>query len=116
MGKSHRQAAARKKSTRASKFVTWAIVAAVVGAIGFGISQMSNVAFDENDIGVVNFSDLNAKQKQAALEEANAARCTCGCNLGLAQCVATDPGCPIRESNIDRIRGMVRKAQSSPGD
>ena len=47
MGKSHRQNAARKKKARASQFVTWAIVAAVVGAIGFGISQMSNIAFDE---------------------------------------------------------------------
>lgn len=116
MGKSHRQSAARKKKAQASKYVTWAVVALIVGAIGFGISQMSNIAFDEEDIAVVNFSGLSDGQKQKALEAANAARCTCGCGLGLAQCVSTDPACPIREGNIERIRTMVRQAQAEPGN
>ena len=33
-----------------------------------------------------------------------------GCGLGLAECVSTDKTCPIRESNIERIRTMVRNA------
>lgn len=114
MGK--RQRAVQKKSGRGGTIVTWLVVAAIVGAIGFGISQMSNIAFDEDDIRVVNFAVLNARQKKQALEAANAARCNCGCGLGLAQCVSTDPNCPIREANIERINGMVRTAQSSSND
>jgi hypothetical protein len=38
-------------------------------------------------------------------------RCPCGCGLGLAQCVATDSTCPIREENIERIKKMVRSAE-----
>ena len=112
MGKGQRQNRGQRKRS-GSGWLTWVIVAAVVGAAGYGISQMSNVAFDEDDIKVVNFQGLTASQKQTALEDANAARCSCGCGLGLAQCVSTDPSCPIREPNIERIKGMVRSAMSS---
>ena len=30
--------------------------------------------------------------------------------MTLAQCVATDMTCPVREGNLDRIRTMVRNA------
>ncbi len=110
MGKAQRQKAPKK---RGMKVTTWIAGAVVVGLVGFGISQMSGVAFDEDDIKVVNFQGLSAGQKQKALEEANAARCSCGCGLGLAQCVSTDPNCPIRESNIEKIKGMVRSALTS---
>ncbi len=113
MGRQQRQKGTTPRSKRRSGMVTWVIVIAVAAAALYGISQMSNVAFDEDDIAVVNFQGLSAKQKQAALEEANAARCSCGCGLGLAQCVSTDPNCPIRDSNIERIKGMVRAAASS---
>lgn len=113
MGKSQRQKVAQRKKSRGSGIVMWVAIAAVVGGIGYGISQMSNIAFDEDDIKVVNFQGLSAKQKQQALEAANEARCSCGCGLGLAQCVSTDPSCPIREPNIERIKGMVREAMSS---
>lgn len=96
--------------------VTWVIVLAIAAAALYGLTHMSGVAFDEDDIKVVNFQGLTDRQKQAALEEANAARCTCGCGLGLAQCVSTDPNCPIRDSNIDRIKGMVRSAATSSSD
>jgi hypothetical protein len=71
---------------------------------------MSNIAYGEKEIGVVDFSVLDAKQKRSVLEEANAARCTCGCGMTLAQCVATDSTCPVREGNIGKIRGMVAQA------
>jgi hypothetical protein len=116
VGKSQRQKGAQKKKSRGSGILTWVAIAAVVGGIGYGISQMSSVAFDEDDIRVVNFQGLTAKQKQQALEAANAARCSCGCGLGLAQCVSTDPNCPIRETNIERIKGMVRDAMSPASD
>jgi hypothetical protein len=112
VGKAQRQKGGQRKGS-SSGWLTWVVVAVVVGAAGYGVSQMSGVAFDEDDIKVVNFQGLTADQKQTALEEANAARCTCGCGLGLAQCVSTDPSCPIREPNIERIKGMVRTAMSS---
>ena len=115
MGKAQRQKGSTKKRGGAGIW-TWVVVAVVVGAAGYAVSQMSGVAFDEDDIKVVNFQGLNSKQKDQALEEANAARCTCGCGLGLAQCVSTDPNCPIREGNIDRIKGMVRQAIASTSD
>jgi hypothetical protein len=88
----------------------WGGALGVVALIAYGVSQMSSIAYDERDIAVVDFSDLTAGQKRAALEAANRARCACGCGLTLAQCVATDSTCPIRESNIDRIRRMVAEA------
>jgi hypothetical protein len=76
----------------------------------YAFSQNSGVAYDENAIGVVDFSSLTPEEKREALQAANRARCSCSCGLGLAQCVATDATCPIREPNIERIRAMVREA------
>jgi hypothetical protein len=116
VGKSHRKAAQQKRAARSSGVLKWVLIAAVLGSAVYGISQISGVAFDENDIKVVNFQGLTSGQKQKALEEANAARCTCGCGLGLAQCVSTDLTCPIRESNVERIKVMVRQAMASTSD
>jgi hypothetical protein len=93
--------------------VKWAAAAVVLATVVYGISQLSGVAYNENDIKVVNFQGLSATQKTQALEAANEARCSCGCGLGLAQCVSTDPNCPIREGNIDRIKSLVRDALAS---
>jgi hypothetical protein len=99
-----------RRSARRSPLVTWILGAAIVGAIGYGVSQMSNIAYGEAEIKVVDFSGLEAAQKRGVLEAANAARCTCGCGMTLAQCVATDSTCPIRETNVDTIRKMVGDA------
>ena len=92
--------------------VTWIVGVGAVALVVYGLSQMSNIAYDDQDIAVVNFSDLSAKEKRTALEAANSARCTCGCGMTLAQCVATDSTCPLREGNITRIKGMVAEAQT----
>ena len=99
-----------RRPVRRSKFVTWIAAAAIVGAIGYGVSQMSNIAYGETEIKVIDFSGLDAKQKRGALEAANAARCNCGCGMTLAQCVATDSTCPIRQTNVDKIKRMVDDA------
>jgi hypothetical protein len=101
----------RPRKARAPKLVKWILAAAIVGGIGYGVSQMSNVAYGEREIKVVDFSGLDAKQKQSALEAANAARCNCGCGMTLAQCVATDSTCPIRETNVEKIKNLVNDAQ-----
>jgi hypothetical protein len=105
MGQS-KKARSRRPPPR-SRLFTWIIAAVVVGGVGYGISQMSTVAYGEAEIKVVDFSGLEPKQKRAALEAANAARCTCGCGMTLAQCVATDSTCPVREDNIAQIRRIV---------
>jgi hypothetical protein len=92
------------------RLVKWGAAGAIFGAIIYGVSQMSGVAYTDSDIRVVDFSMLSADRKTAALRAANAARCNCGCGMTLAQCVSTDSTCPIRETNIDRIRTMVRDA------
>jgi hypothetical protein len=99
-----------RKAAGRSKLVKWLVIAAVVGGIGYGITQMSTIAYGEAEIKVVDFSGLDAAQKRSALEAANAARCTCGCGMTLAQCVATDSTCPVREDNIAQIRKIVSEA------
>src|SRR5476651_730521 len=99
-----------RKTARRSSVRKWIVIAVVVAAIGYGLSQMSNIAYGEAEIKVVDFSGLDAKQKRSALETANAARCNCGCGMTLAQCVATDSTCPIREGNVDKIKGIVDQA------
>jgi hypothetical protein len=105
--------AARRAAARRSQMVKWVVGVSLVVLVGYGISQMSNIAFDENDLVMIDFSGLQAAEKQTALETANAARCTCGCGMQLAQCVATDSTCPVREGNITRIRAMVDQAKGS---
>ena len=104
------QSGARRKAKTQSRIITWSIAVAVIGALGYFIATSSGVAYDEDDIAAVRFDMLNADQKKTALVAANAARCTCGCGMTLAQCVATDTTCPVREPNIERIKTMVREA------
>ena len=87
-------------------------MAGAVALVVYGVSQMSSIAYSDQDILVVNFSDLSSKEKRTALEAANTARCTCGCGMTLAQCVSTDSTCPMRDGNIDRIKGMVAQART----
>jgi hypothetical protein len=100
----------RKAAARRPKWVTWIVAAGVAALAVYGLSQVSGVAYNGEAIRVVDFSSLTSRQKRAALQEANNARCTCGCGMGLAQCVATDSTCPIRDSNIDKIKAMVQRA------
>ena len=88
----------------------WVAVLAVVAVVDYGASQMGGEAYGERELGVVNFSDLSSSGKRSALRAANLARCACGCGMTLAQCVATDSTCPVRDGNIDRIRTMVKEA------
>lgn len=90
-------------------------VLAVVGGIIYGLARSPGIAYNERDLTDIDFRSLNADQKRAALVEANADRCTCGCGMALAQCVATDMTCPLRTGNITKIRGMVQKALNSGG-
>ena len=89
-------------------------VIAVIGGIIYGLSRPS-IAFSERDLPDIDFASLNGDQKRAALIEANGDRCTCGCGMTLAQCVATDMTCPVRAGNITKIRGMVQKALNVGG-
>ena len=102
--------AKRRKARRSSKLLTWIVAAGAVALVVYGVSQMSSIAYSDKDLGVIDFSNLDSKEKRTALEAANTARCTCGCGMTLAQCVATDSTCPLRVGNIDRIKGMVAQA------
>jgi hypothetical protein len=105
--------AQRRAARKRSKAVRWAVALATMGLIGYGISQMSHIAYGERQLSMINFSDLTAEQKRAALEEANEARCPCGCGMTLAQCLATDPTCPMRTDHIALVRDMVARARAS---
>ena len=103
----------RKSSPFQTRAVQWAIVLAVAGLAIYGFSQMSSIVYTEANLRAIDFSSLSAKQRRNALETAHQARCTCGCGMNLAQCVATDMTCPVRERNIESIRAMVRNASRS---
>jgi hypothetical protein len=105
-------AGVRRAAARRTRIVKWIVGLSVLGAVGYGLSQMSNIAFDDMDIAVVDFSALTDSQKRTALQAANSARCTCGCGMTVAQCVSIDSTCPIRETNITRIRDMVTQAKA----
>ena len=102
----------RRAAQRSSRLLTWIVAAGVVALVVYGVSQMSSIAYSDKDLAVIDFSNLTSKEKRTALEAANSAHCTCGCGLTLAQCVATDSTCPLREGNIDRIKGMVAQAHT----
>lgn len=108
--KKNARKAARRKTTKVPGFVKFAGIVLVVGAIGYFLSETSGVAYGEDDIRVVDFSSLTSSQKRDALRDANRQRCNCGCGMTLAQCVATDSTCPIREPNIQRIKTIVQHA------
>jgi hypothetical protein len=102
----------RRRAAGGRRAMKWLIIAAVVGLMGFGVTRLSSgVPFDENDIGVVDFSSLTPGQKLGALQAANRARCPCGCGMNVAQCLATDMTCPLRNENIQKVRTMVREAR-----
>ena len=112
MKKTAKQAERRRRKTGdvQIKAIKWGVLLVVIGLIGYGVSRMDGIAYGERDLSAVNFSDLTSAGKRTALKAANEARCTCGCGMTLAQCVATDMTCPVREGNLDRIRTMVRNA------
>src|ERR1700754_4177254 len=101
MGK--RQRAAVKSRSRLpkplKKVIVWASVIALGAAFVYVVSENAGVPYDDRAIAVVDFSSLDSKAKKTALEAANRARCTCTCGMQLAQCVATDSTCPIRNDN-----------------
>lgn len=111
MGKKSRERERRKAQPLLPTPVKWGLAIVLIGFIGYAISDMSGVAYDDKAIGVVDFSDLTSSQKKSALQAANRSRCPCGCNMNTAQCVATDSTCPLREENIGKIRTMVREAR-----
>jgi hypothetical protein len=104
---------ARRKAGRRFRPLKWIAVAGVIGLVIYGVSQMSSIAYSDRDLTVVDFSALSRTEKNNALEAANLARCTCGCGMTLAQCVATDSTCPVRDGNIDRIKRMVEEAKET---
>jgi hypothetical protein len=103
---------ARKAARTARTLAKWAVGLAVAALIVYGFLQMGGFPFDAEDLGVVDFTVLNASEQRTALREANGARCTCGCGMTLAQCVATDMSCPVRDRNIDRLKTIVQQART----
>jgi hypothetical protein len=100
----------KRKAGVATRTLVWAAVIASIVVIIYAVSQNAGVAYTDRDIGVVDFSALTSGERLNALRSANRARCTCGCGMNLAQCVATDMTCPVREQNIQSIRRMVQEA------
>ena len=100
---------------RARAVAVWIVVLGAVGAIFYGLANTSGIAYNERQLTAIDFTSLNNDQKHAALVEANTGRCSCGCGMTLAQCVATDMTCPIRTDNITKIRAMVQKALHAGG-
>jgi hypothetical protein len=107
--------ARNRMKRRAKTAAIWVAVLGAIGGIFYGLANPSGIAYNDRQLTAIDFTSLNDDQKHAALVEANASRCGCGCDMTLAQCVATDMTCPIRTENITKIRAMVQKALHSGG-
>lgn len=125
-GKKYKHCCALKQGQRWSKTLIWIIGFAAAGLMGYGIAQFGSgngpsrsaristaspqrTYYTEADVPEVDFSELTGAQKEGVLGSINRVLCTCGCGLTLAQCVATDSTCPLRNSNINKIRAEVAK-------
>jgi hypothetical protein len=113
LGKASRKRDRRKKTPGYVTALKWAAGLSVVALMIYAAWDRAGVVYDADDIAVVDFSDLPSSSRRSALQAANRARCNCGCGMTLAQCVATDSTCPVRETNIERIRTLVREARNT---
>jgi thiol-disulfide isomerase/thioredoxin len=66
----------------------------------------------------VNLDKLTPEQKKAALRKLNTEKCTCGCELTVAQCRINDSGCDTSKSLaakiVSEISHGVPKARKTP--
>lgn len=113
LGKASRKRDRRKKTPGYVTALKWAAGLSVVALMIYAAWDRAGVVYNADDIAVVDFSDLPSSSRRGALQAANRARCNCGCGMTLAQCVATDSTCPVRETNIERIRTLVREARNT---
>jgi hypothetical protein len=114
--KSKPQYGARNRLVRRAKALAiWIVVLGGIGGLFYWLANTSGFAYNERQLAAIDFTSLNSDQKREALVEANASRCSCGCGMTLAQCVATDMTCPIRTDNITKIRAIVQKALHAGG-
>ena len=64
------------------------------------------------EIPGVDLTGMTADQKAEALHRLNVERCTCGCNLILAQCRINDPSCntslPVAQKVAEQVRTKAR--------
>ena len=110
MGKRPKPQPRSRAARQLRKIAIWVGALSLTASFIYIVSENSGVPYDDRAIAVVDFSSLDSKAKKAALQAANRARCACACGLQLAQCVATDSTCPIRNENIERIKTIVRQA------
>ena len=110
MGKRPKPQPRSRAARQLRKIAIWVGALSLTASFIYIVSENSGVPYDDRAIAVVDFSSLDSKAKKAALQAANRARCACTCGLQLAQCVATDSTCPIRNENIERIKTIVRQA------
>lgn len=68
-------------------------------------------AANATELPGVSFKGLTADQKRVALKQMNSVKCTCGCNMTIAQCRINDESCPTSKELAAKI---VRQAGSAP--
>jgi hypothetical protein len=110
MGKRPKPQPRSRTARKVRKVAIWIGALSLTAGFLYVVSENAGVPYDDRAIAVVDFSSLESKAKKSVLQAANRARCACTCGLQLAQCVATDSTCPIRNENIERIKTMVRQA------
>ncbi len=65
--------------------------------------------FYENFPGMEMESSLTDIQKKWAINKANQERCSCDCGYTLASCLKMDLDCPLRESNLTKVKEILRE-------
>jgi thiol-disulfide isomerase/thioredoxin len=64
----------------------------------------------------VDFRNLSAEQRDAALHKFNAQQCDCGCKFTLAQCRIYDPGCKISQKRTAEIVKAIAASSEAKTD
>ncbi len=60
----------------------------------------------------VSFAGLTPDQKKLALKAMNSKRCTCGCNMTIAECRITDPTCTTSQKLAQKIADEIRSGKA----
>lgn len=74
--------------------------------------QDEKTKFYEDFPGMETAASLSESARKKIIDKSNLERCSCECGYTLASCLKVDLGCPLRESNISKVKGMVTEAKT----
>ncbi len=112
-----------KRKERATRKTAWfgfsIIGAGLIGILYFTINpvyqsikeESLKTKFYEDFPGMDTAASLPNDKRKQVINKANQERCSCDCGYTLASCLKVDLNCPLRESNLTKVKEMLRDAK-----